>query len=42
MIKIDRTCKFIKLIINKNIKGLFLPQNDEYVCISEMVKAIED
>lgn len=42
MIEIDKLCKFVKLLIDEESKGLFLPQNDEYVCTSEMVKAIAD
>ncbi|NFP91587.1 NAD-dependent epimerase/dehydratase family protein [Clostridium sporogenes] len=40
MIYIDNLCEFVKQIIDDESKGLFLPQNDEYVCTSEMVKLI--
>lgn len=42
MIYIDNLCKFVKQIIDDESKGVFLPQNDEYVCTSEMVKAIAE
>ncbi|MCF1627490.1 NAD-dependent epimerase/dehydratase family protein [Tetragenococcus koreensis] len=40
MLHIDNLCEFIKLIIVNNEKGLFFPQNKEYVCTSEMVTLI--
>ncbi len=42
MIYIDNLCEFIKQIIDYESKGLFLPQNDKYVCTSDMVKEIAE
>ncbi|SHK14507.1 UDP-glucose 4-epimerase [Hathewaya proteolytica DSM 3090] len=42
MIEIDKLCEFVKLIIDDESNGLFLPQNEEYVCTSDMVKAIAE
>jgi nucleoside-diphosphate-sugar epimerase len=42
MIYIDNFCEFVKQIIDDCSMGLFLPQNEEYVCTSDMVKAIAD
>jgi len=40
MLHIDNLCEFIRVIINQNKRGLFFPQNSEYVKTSEMVKCI--
>jgi nucleoside-diphosphate-sugar epimerase len=40
MIHIDNLCEFIRLIIENEDSGTFFPQNDEYVCTSEMVELI--
>lgn len=40
MIFIDNLCKIVKLIIDKQEKGLFFPQNNEYVKTSKMVELI--
>ena len=40
MIYIDNLCVFLKLLIDDWNSGLFLPQNDEYVCTSDMVRKI--
>lgn len=40
MLHIDNLCEFIRLLINNNEKGVFFPQNKEYVKTSEMVKFI--
>jgi nucleoside-diphosphate-sugar epimerase len=40
MIYIDNLCEFVRLLIDNWSKGIFLPQNEEYVCTSEMVKLI--
>lgn len=37
-ITIDKLCKTIYEIINKEEKGIFLPQNDRYMCTYEIVK----
>jgi nucleoside-diphosphate-sugar epimerase len=42
MIYIDNLCEFVRLIIDKSSIGVFLPQNKEYVCTSEMVKIITE
>lgn len=42
MIYIDNLCEFVKRIIDNESKGLFLPQNDEYVCTSDMVREIAE
>jgi nucleoside-diphosphate-sugar epimerase len=39
-IYIDNLCEFIRLLIDNWSKGIFFPQNEEYVCTSEMVKLI--
>lgn len=40
MIYIDNLCEFIKVVIDKQKRGLFTPQNAEYVTTSEMVSLI--
>lgn len=40
MLHIDNLCEFIKIMIDNNEKGVFFPQNNEYVNTSEMVKVI--
>ncbi|WP_315113921.1 NAD-dependent epimerase/dehydratase family protein [Clostridium intestinale] len=40
MLYIDNLCEFVRVLINDSMSGLFLPQNDEYVCTSDMVKLI--
>ncbi|MBU3073197.1 NAD-dependent epimerase/dehydratase family protein [Clostridium estertheticum] len=40
MIYINNLCEFVKLLIDDCGSGLFLPQNEEYVATSEMVKLI--
>lgn len=42
MIYIDNLSEFIKLLIDNQSGGLFFPQNDEYVNISEMVRLIAE
>ena len=42
MIYIDNLCEFVKYVIDDESNGLFLPQNDEYVCTSDMVKEIAE
>ncbi|MDF2486670.1 MAG: NAD-dependent epimerase [Herbinix sp.] len=42
MIFIDFLCDFIKQLIDDQSRGLFFPQNDEYVCTSEMVSLIAE
>src|SRR5699024_12791614 len=40
MIFIDNLIIFIQWLIDKGEKGLFFPQNKEYVCTTSMVKNI--
>lgn len=40
MLHIDNLCEFIRVIIDRMDKGLFFPQNSEYVKTSDMVKCI--
>lgn len=40
MLHIDNLCEFIRLMINNEERGLFFPQNSEYVKTSEMVKLV--
>lgn len=40
MLFIDNLSEYIKQLIDKNDYGLFFPQNEEYVCTSQMVKEI--
>ena len=42
MIYIDNLSEFVKQIIDDCRNGLFLPQDDKYVCTSEMVKSIAE
>lgn len=40
MLHIDNLCEFIRLLIKNEERGLYFPQNKEYVKTSEMVKLI--
>ncbi|HAK44247.1 MAG TPA: NAD-dependent epimerase [Clostridium sp.] len=42
MIYINNLCEFVKLLVDDCSSGLFLPQNEEYVCTSKMVKYIAE
>lgn len=42
MLYIDNLCEFIKLMIDNNEKGIFFPQNKEYVRTSELIKLIAE
>ncbi len=42
MLHIDNLCEFIKSIIVNERKGIYFPQNDEYVKTSELVKVISE
>lgn len=42
MLHIDNLCEFIRLMIDNEEKGLFFPQNKEYVKTSEMVRLIAE
>jgi UDP-glucose 4-epimerase len=40
VLHIDNLCEFIRLLIDNNEKGMFFPQNYEYVSTSEIVASI--
>lgn len=40
MLYIDFLCEFVRLLIDDTAGGYFYPQNQEYVCTSQMVKRI--
>ncbi|KKB35454.1 UDP-glucose 4-epimerase [Bacillus thermotolerans] len=40
MIFIDNLCEFIRVVIERRLSGIFHPQDQEYVCTSQMVKEI--
>ena len=40
MLYIGNLCKFISLMIINEEQGIFFPQNEEYVCTSDMVRMI--
>lgn len=42
MIYIDNLSEFVRLLIDNGDSGMFFPQNEEYVCTSEMVKIIAE
>jgi len=42
MLHIDNLCEFIRLMIQNNEKGIFFPQNKEYVNTSELVSLIAE
>ena len=42
MIYIDNLCEFVRLLIDDCSNGLFFPQNNEYVCTSQMVRIIAE
>lgn len=42
VLHIDNLCEFIKIMIVNNEKGIFYPQNREYVSTSELVKLIAE
>lgn len=42
MIYIDNLCEFVKLLIDDYSRGIFFPQNNEYICTSEMVNLIAE
>lgn len=42
MLYIDNLCEFIKLMIDYEEKGIFFPQNKDYVRTSDMVKIIAE
>lgn len=42
MLHIDNLCEFIRLMIENEEKGIFFPQNKEYVGTSELVKLVAE
>lgn len=38
MIFIDNLCEFLRLVIDKEVKGVFYPQNKEYVSTTNIIK----
>jgi len=40
MLYMDNLAEFVRLVIEDGAEGIFCPQNDEYVCTSEMVNLI--
>jgi len=40
MIYIENLCEFLKLVMEKNLTGIFLPQNKEIVSTSQLVKTM--
>jgi UDP-glucose 4-epimerase len=42
MIYIDNFCEYVRLLIDDCSSGLFFPQNEEYICTSDMVKFIAE
>jgi len=40
MLYIGNLCKFVSLMILNEERGIFYPQNTEYVCTSDLVKQI--
>ena len=40
MLYIDNLCELIRLLVEDGADGLFCPQNEEYVCTSDMVNRI--
>lgn len=42
MLYIDNLSEFIRWTIDENLNGYFYPQNNEYVCTSDIVKCVAD
>ncbi len=40
MIFIDNLCNYLEQLLSIRVAGIFLPQNDEFVCTTEMIKLI--
>ena len=40
MLYIENLCEFVRLMIENNEQGTFYPQNQDYVCTSQMVRQI--
>lgn len=41
MIYITNLCRFIQVVIDKRMSGVFCPQDESYVCVSNMVEKIK-
>ena len=42
MLYVETFCEFLRLLIKNGDNGIFWPQNEKYVCTSEMVKTIAE
>lgn len=42
MIYIENLCEFIKIVAERNLNGIFLPQNKEIISTSELVKLLAE
>jgi nucleoside-diphosphate-sugar epimerase len=42
MIYVENLCEFVRILIDRGSKGLFFPQNKEFVCTSELVSVISE
>ncbi len=42
MVSIETLCRFIKSVIDRGAEGIFFPQEERYICTSEMVREIAD
>lgn len=42
MIYIDNLCEYIRRVIDKDIGGIFFPQDHEYICTTDMVRMIAE
>lgn len=40
MLYIDTLCEFVRILIEKECEGIFFPQDENYICTSDMVRAI--
>lgn len=40
MVSIDTLCRYIKDIVDRKAEGIFFPQEDRYVCTSDMVREL--
>ncbi|WP_079514393.1 NAD-dependent epimerase/dehydratase family protein [Rossellomorea marisflavi] len=40
MIYISNFCEFVRMLIKETRRGIYMPQNKEYICTSQMVKLI--
>jgi UDP-glucose 4-epimerase len=40
MVYIEHLCEFIRQVVDKKLKGVFFPQNKDYVCTTELAASI--